>query len=40
MKTNAEKNHLFISGNKFEQIWARIRDNRTWENRTAKLLGS
>ena len=35
-----KKSHLFISGNKFEQMWARIRDNMTWENRTAKPLGS
>ena len=25
MKVNAEKCHLFISGNKFEEMWARIR---------------
>ena len=35
-----KKSHLFISGNKFEQMWARIRDNMTWENRTAEPLGS
>ena len=39
MKINAEKCHFFISGNKFEQMWARIRDDMIWENRTAKLLG-
>ena len=27
MKMNAEKCHLFISGSKFEQMLARIRDN-------------
>ena len=36
---NAEKCHLFISGNKFEQMWVRIRDDMIWENRTVKLLG-
>ena len=39
MKLNADKCHLFISGNKFEQMWARIRDDMVWENRTVKLLG-
>ena len=38
MKINAEKCHLFISGNKFEQMWVRIRDDMIRENRTAKLL--
>ena len=28
MKLNAEKFHLFISGNKFQQIWVRIIDDR------------
>ena len=31
--------HLFISDNKLEQMWVRIRDNMIWENRTVKLLG-
>ena len=39
MKMNAENCHLFISGNKFEQMWVRIRDDMIWENRTVKLLG-
>ena len=39
MKLNADTFHSFISGNKFEQMWARIRDDMLWENRTAKLLG-
>ena len=39
MKMNEEKRHLFISGNKFEQMWARIRDDLIWANRTVKLLG-
>ena len=39
MKMNAEKCHLFISGNKFEQMWVRVRDNMTWENKTVELLG-
>ena len=39
IKMNAEKCHLFISDNKLEQMWVRIRDNMIWENRTVKLLG-
>ena len=39
MKMNEEKCHLFISGNKFEQMWTRIRDDLIWENTTVKLLG-
>ena len=39
MKINAEKCLSFISGNKFEQMWARVTDDITWENRTVKLLG-
>ena len=31
--------HLFISDNKLEQMWVRIRDNMMWKNRTVKLLG-
>ena len=38
MKMNAEKCHLFISGNKIEQMWVRIRNDMIWENRTGKLL--
>ena len=30
--------HLFISDNKLEQMWVRIRDNMIWENGTVKLL--
>ena len=39
MKINAEKCFWFISGNKFEQMWARVTDDMTWENRTVKLSG-
>ena len=34
MQMNAGKCHLFIPGNKFEQMWTRIRDDVIWENRT------
>ena len=38
MKMNAVKCHLFISGNKFEQMWVRVRDDMIWESTTVKLL--
>ena len=40
IKMNPEKCHLFISGNKFEQMGVRIRADMIWENRTVKLLGT
>ena len=39
MKMNSVECHLFILGNKFEHLWAKIGNNRIWENRTVKLLG-
>ena len=39
MKMNSVKCHLFISGNKFEHLCAKIGNDRIWENRTDKLLG-
>ena len=38
MKVNSDKCHLFISGNKFEHLWAEIGNSIIWENRTGKLL--
>ena len=35
---NAEKCHLFITGNKFDQVWVKSRGDMIWENRTVKLL--
>ena len=35
---NAEKCHLFITGNKFDQVWVTNRDDMIWGNRTVKLL--
>ena len=37
MTMKVDKCHLFISGNKFEQMWAGIGDDMVWENRTVKL---
>ena len=39
MKMNSSKCHLFISGNKDEQMWAKTGDDKIWESRTVKLLG-
>ena len=38
MKMNSGKCHLFVSGNKYEQMWAKIGDDKIWESRTVKLL--
>ena len=38
MTMNAEKCHLFITGNKFDQVWVTNRDDMIWGNRTVKLL--
>ena len=37
MKMNADKCHLFVSGNKHEHRWAKIGDDQIWESRTVKL---
>ena len=39
MKMNSDRCHLFNLGNKIEHLWAKIGNNRIWENRTVKLLG-
>ena len=39
MKINSDKCHLFISGHKFEHLWAKIGDYKIWETGTVKLLG-
>ena len=38
MTMNAEKCHLFITGNKFDEVWVKSRDDMIWGNRTVKLL--
>ena len=38
MKMNSDKCHLFISGHKFEHLWAKIGNDIIWETRTVKLL--
>ena len=39
MKMDSGKCHLFVSGNKHENMWAKIGDDQIWESRTVKLLG-
>ena len=39
MKMNADKCHLFVSGNKHEHTQAKIGNNQIWELRTVKHLG-
>ena len=39
MKMNSGKCHLFVSGNKHENMWAKKGDDQIWESRTVKLLG-
>ena len=39
MKINSDKCHVFISGNKFEDIWGEAVNNGTWQNRIVKFLG-
>ena len=38
MKINSGKCHVFVSGNKHEQMRAKIGDNKIWESKTVKLL--
>ena len=40
MEINSDKCHLFISRKKFEHLWTKIDNNKTWENRTVKFLGT
>ena len=39
MKMNSDKGHLFISGHKFQHLWAKTGNDKIWETRTVKLLG-
>ena len=38
MKINSDKCHLFISGHKFEHLWAKIGDDKIRETGTIKLF--
>ena len=35
---NSDKCHLFISGHRFEHLYAKIDFDKIWETRTAKLF--
>ena len=39
MKLNTDKCHLLISGNKNEQMWAKLDEDIFWESNDVKLLG-
>ena len=39
MKPNTDKCHLLISGNKNEQMWAKLDRDIVWESNDVKLLG-
>ena len=39
MKLNTDKCHLLVTGNKYEQIWVKLGEEKIWENNTVKLLG-
>ena len=39
MKLNTDKCHLLISGNKNEQMWAKLDRDIVWESNDVKLLG-
>ena len=36
---NSDECHPFISGHKFEHLWAKIGNDKIWETKTVKLLG-
>ena len=40
IKLNQEKYHPLVSGNKFENIWAKTGCAKIWENPKQKLLGA
>ena len=39
MKLNEEKCELLVCGYRFEQLWIKLGDNKTWEKSLVKLLG-
>ena len=39
MKFNEEKCELLVCGYRFEQLWIKVGDNKTWEKSLVKLLG-
>ena len=39
MKLNEEKCELLVCGYRFEQLWIKVGDNKTWEKSLIKLLG-
>ena len=39
IKLNLDKCHLFVSGFKYENVWAKIGKTKIWESKKQKLLG-
>ena len=39
MKLDQDKCHLFASGFKYQNIWAKIGKTKIWESKKQKLLG-
>ena len=39
MKLNKEKCHLLVSRHKYENVWVKMGDEKTWESAKHKLLG-
>ena len=39
MKSNTDKCHLLVSGNKNWQMWAKLDRDKVWESNNVKLLG-
>ena len=39
MKLNTDKCHLLLAGQKYEQVWANIGNDKIWESQNEKLLG-
>ena len=40
MKLNQDKWHLYVSGYKYENVWAKIGKAKIWESKKQKLLGA
>ena len=39
MKLNEEKCELLVCGDRFEQLWIKVGENKTWKKSLVKLLG-
>ena len=39
MKLNKDKCHLLVLGQRYENVWVKIGDEKNWESAKQKLLG-